>query len=242
MIRCLLPSLTMALALHPAAIAQSASRPNTGVDIHALVRETQQTTRELGYVGFMWWVPVEYWEQSAEQAGMSEERAQKRYAPLRKYTVIVAAVGKTGIGNVNWISEPELRSNLKLRDASGNDYGSVQELSGDAQGLASIMKPVMANMMGTLGQNMQVYFFPATDKMARPIADPLATGSFSVVITNILGPKESVYEWKLPLTSLSPPKYCPVGKERVEANWKYCPWHGVKLDEPVAAPAPETKK
>jgi hypothetical protein len=91
-------------------------------------------------------------------------------------------------------------------------------------------------------QNMQIYFFPGTDKMTKPIADPLAPGSFSVVMTNILGTKESVYEWKLPLTSWSPPRYCPVGKERVEASWKYCPWHGVKLDEPAAAPALGVKK
>lgn len=174
------------------------------------------------------WTPVQFWEKSAERAGISAEKAQERYAPLRKYTVILEGVGKMGIANINWISEPELRSNLKLRDARGNEYEAVQRVSGDAEGLASIIKPVLANMLGTLGQNMQIYFFPGTDKMAKPIADPHTPGSFSVVITNILGTKERVYEWKLPLTSLSPPRYCPVGKERVEASWKYCPWHGVK--------------
>ena len=73
-------------------------------------------------------------------------------------------------------------------------------------------------------------FFPATNKMAKPVADPLAPGSFSIVVAKLLDGKDKTYEWKLPLTALSPPKYCPVGKERVQANWMYCPWHGVKLD------------
>jgi TonB family protein len=237
MVRRLLFSWILAQALLPTVVAQSASNADADTDsFHALIRETQQYTREPGYFGFVWWTPVEYWERSAERSGMSMEKAGDRYAPLRKYTMILAGVGKIGIGNINWISEPELRSNLRLRDAAGNDYEPVQELSGDAKGLAAMFKPMMANLLGSMGQNLQIYFFPGADKMAKPIADPLARGSFSVVISNILGPKESIYEWKLPLTSLSPPRYCPVGKERVEANWKYCPWHGVKLDEPVAIP------
>jgi hypothetical protein len=231
----------LALALFPSAVAQSASPSDTDVDFRAFVREIQQTTREPGYIGILMWTPTEFWEQSAKRAGFSAEKAHERYAPLRKYTVIVAGVGKMGIGNINWIPEPELRSNLKLRDAAGNDYEPVQEPSGDAKGLATILKPIMANMLGTMGQNLQIYFFPGVDKMAKPIADPLAPGRFSVVITNILGTKESVYEWKLPLTSLSPPRYCPVGKERMEASWKYCPWHGVKLDDPAVPPSAAKK-
>lgn len=231
----------LVLALLPRGIAQSATSSDTAVDFPAFVREIQQSTREPGHLGILMWTPVEFWEKSAERVGISAEKAQERYAPLRKYTVIIAGVGKVGIGNINWISESELRSSLKLRDAAGNEYEPVQKVSGDAEGLATVIKPLLANMMGTMGQNLQIYFFPGTDKMAKPIADALAPGSFAVVISNILGTKESVYEWKLPLTSLSPPRYCPVGKERMEASWKYCPWHGVKLDE-AAAPASAAKK
>jgi hypothetical protein len=43
---------------------------------------------------------VQFWEKSAERAGISAEKAQERYAPLRKYTVILAGVGKIGIANI----------------------------------------------------------------------------------------------------------------------------------------------
>ena len=82
-----------------------------------------------------------------------------------------------------------------------------------------------------MGQNIQLLFFAATNKLAPPIADPKAPGNFSVVLTKVFDGRDKVFEWKLPLTALSPPEFCPVGKERVQANRKYCPWHGVKLDD-----------
>jgi hypothetical protein len=232
LLACFLP---VATGQEPASSASSAD-----VDIPALVKETQQTVSESGVYGLVWWIPTEYWVVSLERAGMSEEKAKQRYAALRKYTVVAVAVGKIGIGNINYFPETDIRDNLLLRDSEGNSYHPVQKVSGDAEGLASIMKPVFANLLGPMGQNIQLLFFPAANKMSEPIADPLKAGSFSLVLSKLVG-ADRIFEWKLPLTSLSPPKYCPVGKERVQANWKYCPWHGVKLDEPASQPIPATK-
>jgi hypothetical protein len=212
---------------------KSSPSPTADFDMSAFIKETQQSPNEAGYAGLVWWIPTEFWEISLERNGMSREKAKQRYAPLRKYTVVAVALGKIGIGNVNWISGPEIRDNLVLRDSGMNTYQAVQKLSGDAEGLASVIKPVFANILGPMGQNIQLLFFPATDKMAKPIADPFNSGSFSLVLSKLLEGKDKVFEWRLPLTTLSPPKFCPVGKERVQADWKYCPWHGVKLDEPA---------
>jgi hypothetical protein len=221
---------------------QNASKPSTSADdfdLPALTSETQHLLNVPGYFGMVWWIPTQYWELVSERAGMSEEKSKERFAALRKYTVVVVVVGKTGIGNINYISEPEVRDATTLRDSDGTVYQSVQKLSGDAEGLLAVMKAVFPKIMGTMGQNMQILFFPATNKMAKPIADPLSPGGFSVTLSKIVGDKDKVVEWKLPLTTLSPPKYCPVGKERVQANWIYCPWHGVKLD--TEAPIPTSK-
>lgn len=220
---------------------QQASKPPSDFDMSAFIRETQQSPNEAGYAGVIWWMPTEFWEISLERSGMSEEKAKQRYEPLRKYTMVAVALGKIGIGNINWISEPEIRDATTLRDSANNIYYPVQKLSGDAEGLVSVLKPVFGNMLGAMGQNIQILFFPATDKMARPISDARAPGSFSVVVAKLVDGKDKVFEWKLPLTTLSPPKYCPVGKERMQANWKYCPWHGVKLDEPSPSAAPTAK-
>lgn len=205
------------------------------------LHETQQSTNEPGYAGLVWWIPTEFWEISAERNGLSEEKSKERYAALGKYAVVAVALGKIGIGNINWISEPEIRDNTSLRDAQGNSYQAVQKLSGDAEGLVAVLKPAFGNMLGAMGQNIQLLFFAGTDKMGNPIFDPRASGGFSVVVTNLIAGKTKAFEWKLPLTTLSPPKYCPVGKERVQANWKYCPWHGAKLEEPVPIGAASPK-
>ena len=227
----------------PLAAQDSAKSEATGADfdMSAFIHETQQSPNQPGYVGIVWWIPAEFWEISAERAGMAADKVKQRYAPLRRYTVVAVAVGKIGIGNVNWISEPEIRDSTTLRDSEGNTYQPVQKLSGDAAGLVSVLKAVFGNMLGPMGQNIQLLFFPAANKMAKPLADPLASGSFSVVLSKLIEGKDSVFEWKLPVTALSPPKYCPIGKERVQANWKYCPWHGVKLDEAQTA-MPTTQK
>src|SRR5271166_5818341 len=104
MIRCLLFVWILALALAPTAAAQLASHSGADVDFGAVVRETQQTTREPGYAGIIWWTPVEFWEKAAERGGMSAEKAHELYKSLRSYTMIVTGVGKVGMGNINWVS------------------------------------------------------------------------------------------------------------------------------------------
>lgn len=231
--------LCLAVCAACSALSQEAAKPAPveDVDFTAFIKETQQSPSEAGYTGLVWWIPTQYWVISSERSGVSGEKAKQRFAPLNKYTVVAVALGKIGIGNIDWVPESDIRANVFLRDSEGTTYPPVQKLSGDAEGLASVLKPVFSNILGTMGQNIQLLFFPAANKMAKPIADPVAAGSFSVVVTKLVDGKDEIVEWKLPLTTLSPPKYCPVGKERVQANWKYCPWHGVKLDEPaISAP------
>lgn len=207
-----------------------------------IIKETQRTIGGKNSVGLVWWLPTEFWEQSALQQGSSVDQARSTFAPIREYTMIIVAVGKMGIGNINWYPESEIRSNTSLRDSGGHAYQPLTEISSDAQGISSIIKPVLANILGPMGQNIQVLFFPAKSADGKIIANPTAGGSFSVRISNLTSQKDSDFEWRLPLTSLSPPRFCPVGHERVQADWKFCPWHGVTLPEvaPLAAPSTPT--
>jgi hypothetical protein len=220
---------------------QPADAADTRLD--DIIKETQLSIGGKDTTGFVWWLPTEFWEQSAIQEGSTPEQAKANFAPMREYTMIIVAVGKIGIGNINWRSESEIRANTSLQDADGESYQPLKEISPDAQGIASIVKPILANILGPTGQNLQILFFPAKTPKGKPIADPTRGGSFSVVLANLTTKKESEFAWRLPLSSLSPPKFCPVGKERVEANWKFCPWHGNKLDQaPAALAAVEPKK
>ncbi len=238
----------MAPALQWAQTAATTPDDSSHSKLDDIIKETQKSVGRKGITGLVWWIPPEFWEESATQNGTSLQKAQQTFAPMRQYTMVIAAVGKLGLGNINWYSENELRSNTTLTDFEGTSYKPLTEISPDAKGIASIVKPVLTNILGPMGQSLQIMFFPAKTAKGFLIADPVREGSFSISIADTTGEKPFNFEWKLPLTSLSPPKYCPVGNERVEANWKYCPWHGVKLPDsparvmPLADLTPKDKK
>ncbi len=239
--------LSLLLASSPVLLAQAsapAAAPAEAIDtrLDDIIKDTQKQVGGKDVAGLVWWIPAEFWEVSAVQQGSTTEKARETFAPMREYTMVIVAVGKVGIGNITWYSEAEVRSNTTLRDADGQSYKPLTDISPDATGISSVVKPVLANTLGQTGQNLQIMFFPAKTAAGKIIADPTRAGSFSLVIENLAGPKLSTFEWRLPLTSLSPPRFCPVGKERVEANWKYCPWHGNKLEDLPPTPAPAAKK
>ena len=88
------------------------------------------------------------------------------------------------------------------------------------------------------GKIVSFYFF-RRKQYGRADRQSLITEDFSITIEKLIAGKDRTMEWKLPLTSISTPKHCPVGKESVQANWKYCRWNGVKLGEVVAETSPK---
>jgi len=227
------------LAIIFAFLAQSVSAQDKtpasdeGVNLDGIIKETQKSFTNKGHAGLVWWIPTEFWEAAATKHGSTPERARKTFEPLRNYVVVAVAVGTVGIGNVNWYNEQIIRSSVTLKDFEGTVYGPLTDLSGDANGLLSIFKPILSNLLGSTGQNIQLLFFPARSARGKLIADPKREGMFTIEFSYPEEKIASQYEWKLPLTSLSPLKYCPVGKEVVQASWKYCPWHGNKLETTV---------
>jgi hypothetical protein len=219
----------------PSVVAGASAEPHRG-DIPDIVRETQLGIRAPGYSGLIWWVPTDFWIQSSIRRGISPERAAETYRPLQEYTVALIFVAKVSdLGVFEFVPPDQLQKKVFLRDATANEYAALPEVSDAAKNLAGIMKPLLANAMGKAGENITMLFFPAKNKAGALIADASAKGSFQIVLKDTVGLSQDVYEWRLPLTSLSPAKYCPAGKERVNANWTYCPWHGVALDNSTVA-------
>jgi hypothetical protein len=230
---------------------ETAAVPSPGVDLQALVKETEQVDMQAHKMGVFWWVPIDFWEASLRAQGYSSTlatSARKTFEPFGAYNVFLIAVGDMGVGDIAWMAEKELKKNIVLRDQHGNTYKPLEELPEDITPMVEIMKPIFKGMMGNFGAGLQFILFPAKDKEGNRFADPRKSSDLFLDVTGLMGAPTSTYTWRLPLTSLTPPKYCPAGKEKVEASWKYCPWHGVKLTEdapaaPVAAPSasPSTK-
>ena len=235
-----------AAAICPALLGQApapATADPNDTKIDEIIKETQQQIGGKQLAGLVWWVPAEFWEESAIQQGSSPQQARETFGSLRQYTMVIVLAGKIGIGNVNWYPESEVRASTTLRDSEGQIYKPLTDISSDAVGVTSIIKPVMANILGPAGQNLNIMFFPGKTAAGKAIADPTRDGSFTVLIDNLGGQQRSAFEWRLPLTSMTPPRFCPLGKERMEASWKFCPWHGNKLENLALPPAiPEPKK
>jgi hypothetical protein len=216
----------------PASPVPAVSNVHTTDDVDVL-RETQLQVSTKDHTGLIWWIPFEFWAQSAEKNGNSPEKAREQFKALREYTIVGILVGKfSSLGSVEYVTPSDLQKKTSIRDSEGQDYAALTNLTGDAKNLADMLKPILTNAMGRAGENFALLFFPATKKGGKRIADEASKGSFSVVIKDVAGDGESIYLWRTPLTSFSAPRYCPVGKERVHADWDYCPRHGVKLDQP----------
>ena len=134
-----------------------------------------------------------------------------------------------------------MRKSIVLRDEAGNTYKPLETVSANAQSFNDILKPIFKNMLGQFGEGVRIIYFPIKDSTGKIFADPRRSSEFSLVVTGLIDSGNNVYTWRLPLSSMTPPRYCPVGKEKLDASWKYCPWHGNKLEDSAAAP-PATVK
>jgi hypothetical protein len=237
-----LPLLTLAAMVM---LAQAALCQDT-IDFNAVLKETQQTDRHNGKTVFVWFVPPEFWEQSAMSAGATREAAKSAFAPLHNYHLFIVGVADYKLGGasgkMDWVADADVRKNVVLRDVAGHTYVPLEKVSDAAQDLVNVMRPTFKNTLGPMAEGMHLLFFSTKDATGKEFGDPRQSGELSILISDIIDAGTArAYTWRLPLNAFSPPKYCPVGKERVEANWKYCPWHGNKLDAGTA-PAPASTK
>jgi len=200
-----------------------------------VLRETQIAVDAHNHLALVWWVPFEFWAYSAKKRGNDPEKTRQNLKALKDYTVVgVFAANVSALGSFDYVTPADLQKKLFIRDSDGQEYAALTDISGDAKNLADLIRPMLGNAMGRAGENFAMLFFPAKTKTGKLIADEGTKGSFTVVLKDVLGETETDFAWHTPLTSFSEPRYCPAGKERVHADWDYCPWHGVKLQSTSA--------
>lgn len=205
----------------------AAVTPTAGtVDPDDLNEELTQPVRGRKHLGLVLWLPREW----AMAHGSGREIADL----LSRYTVVAVVVGQIGALGPTFASAADIRGKVVLRKGKV-DYAPVEKVSSEADFLASVLRAMFAKILGRMGEGFEILFFPGVDG-GELLADARRPGTFSVVIRDLAGQPESLYTYHLPLSSLLPPKLCPVGKERVKASWKYCPWHGIPLQTEVPKP------
>ena len=215
------------VVLHIFGSINSSFAQDIKVDINALIQETQKMSQSADEMTLIWWIPEDFWRASFEQnPNMTEAQIEEFIKVIRRYTMIVAVDGKIGaFGGVTYEPESTIRNSIRLVDSQRNNYRplSNEKIDADMKNFLSMMKPVLVNILGPLGQNMYFYLFTAKTKAGHEIANAKKEGIVSVKLDK----KE--LKWRLPLGSLLAPKTCPVDGEKLSGAWKFCPWHGVEL-------------
>ncbi len=197
------------------------------IDYNKFVKETQQTKTGSNLVTVAWWIPVEFWELALSQdKNMSKNDIAEFKEVLKPYVLFAVIDGKMGpFGGITFVPEDSIKNTILLTDYEGNRYTPIEkhELNADVLNLLLVINPILKNIMGQLGENMNFYVFTDIKNKKERVADPYSEGYIHLTFC------DKKFTWKTPVGSLLPAKICPVDGEKLNGAWKYCPWHGEKL-------------
>jgi len=207
----------------------NAKSQNPGeVNMTDLIRETQQWAKQEDKMRLAWWIPNEYWRISlAGNKQIPSGTIEQLENVFRDYILICAADIIINMdGSMLFRDESEIRKTITIEDERGKKYKplSGSEISLDAAAIAQNIKPMFAQVLGQMGQGMHFFFFSVQNNKNEAMISATKPGGFTVIYA------DNEFKWTLPLATLLPPKFCPVDKEKMQGNWKYCPIHGKSLD------------
>jgi hypothetical protein len=210
-------------------------------DINVLIQETQKLSPKPDEVTLVWWLPEEFWKMSFASSGLDSSQADSFLKVVNPYLIVIVVDGNSGpFGAVTYKSESSIRESIQCSDNSGTRYHPLREeqINSDMKNFLLMMKPILSNMLGPMGQNMHFVLFPAKNDKGVSLLDAKKEGIFIIK----LGERE--FKWRLPIGSLLPMKTCPVDGEKMNGAWKYCPWHGSKLldSTPKEPKTPQNEK
>jgi hypothetical protein len=154
------------------------------IDLNALVEETQKDSDNPDEMTLVWWVPEAFWKASFEQdKEITPKQAEEFMKILRPYIVVIVVDGKIGtFGSMTYKTEALIKNNIQLTDGKGNSFRPLadEKISSEAKTMLSMMKPVLVNMLGAIGQNMHFVLFQAQNAKSEHIINVMKEGSFSV--------------------------------------------------------------
>jgi len=198
------------------------------VDMQALSRETQKVVNANQEILLIWYIPHEYWKSSFQQnKSLSPEEIEKFMKIVKPYTLFLIVEGKIGqFGSVDYKDEKTIRQGLKLKEMNGSLITPIadDEIKSDMKNFLSLVRPILTNMLGPMGQNMNFFVFPSLSPSGKEYLNPVKDGNFSLFLS------EREFKWRLPLGALMPKKKCPVDEETFSCNYKFCPFHGNRLE------------
>jgi len=202
--------------------AQTAAAP---VNTSDFMKDCVMSSGEAGNKQMALWLPTAFWQMIGQQMKIQPDVMEPLLDEMNRYMMFAVVETRFTNGEVTLLPDESIRPSLRLYDSAGNEYLPIEEkkLSQMTTSLLLAFKPKLAQLMGQLGEGMQVYLFDAKKFNARTKIDLAQPNHFS------LAWNQARLEWKLPFASMLQPKHCPTDHAEMQGNWNYCPFHGVKL-------------
>lgn len=195
--------------------------------INALTEETQLLSNNDDKMRIVWWIPNEFWLTAFEgEDSMSPEQVEQFIAIFDNYSVFAVADGDiSDFGSVTYQSiEAVFNSIYVFKDGKEHHPLTDQEINADVRVVLGMLKPVLSNMLGNMGENIHFILFEGYSGKNKRFIEPLEDDDFLV----FLGGEK--FEFNLPIGALMPSKTCSKHPEEMRGSWSYCPFCGSELE------------
>ena len=198
---------------------QSWSQEKTDqIELTDLISDIVKTTKDEQDVKQVFWIPKIYWELALKNSPYGNE------AVINEINTIVDnyeifAVSDIQMTAFSGVKKNELKSVKLIID--NEFYKPIDHLPDDLEALLNSLLPAFKKMLGEYGSSIEIIVFDNSNKVTPSM---LEQGQFSIEVNG------TVFDYRLPLSSLVPKKVCPVDNKTHNGNWVYCPWHGEKLN------------
>jgi hypothetical protein len=204
----------------------------TDIDLNVLTVEGQVMTGGASDLALVWWIPAEFWEVSMRQESMvPDEQVNQVMGVLKNYSVLaVVQANVSPFGSFQFFEKEQIMKGMNVEfvrpDGSVEAISHTEPSDPDLRIMLDQMRPILAQAMGSLGQNFYFFPLPDVDDDGERLLSPYDKGMIRVKLLNA----DAVHtaELELPLDSLFVPRLCPNGKP-AHVSWNYCPWSGKKL-------------
>ncbi len=194
------------------------------VSVADAIKELQITKKEGNNMKIAIWLPIEYWAISLQDSPDVTPEVLAKIESIFENFILVMAVDI----NINGTSfQPTGKLDAAITDSLGKKHLMLKkkDIPKETNDMLNVLKPVLANMLGSLGENMHLLLFDATDANGDLIADSSKEGKLNLLFNG------ERFNWDLPLSFLMTPKQCPIDGASMNGKWKYCPYHGNELVE-----------
>lgn len=213
----------LALAL---SFQKTSAQINKDINVDDFLASIQKTHDAGDTMKMAFWLPTEFWDIVNRNTPEYDSNGVKLLETMVEDYIILAVVeGYFSTNGGIFKTEAELRETISLIDKDNRVYVplSAIEVSKPLQHVISTIKPLLSNQLGELGKGFNFFYFKVKDGSNNNLISAQQKGEFTVRLNH------SVFKWNLPLAAYQPTKVCPVDKQKMNAEWSYCPYHGNKV-------------